>query len=498
MRLNFKSKELYLFCGVILIALGLRLWKIDQYMNFLGDEGRDALIVSKIITEGNLPFIGPPTSVGDMYLGPLYYYMMTIPMFLSGLNPVSAAVMVAIIGTATVGLIYLLARKWFGSAGASVAAFLYAISPVAIVYSKSSWNPNPVPFFTLIIFGSLYLAHKSKNYLWFIITGIGMAAVLQMHYLSLILLPIIGSIWFIELILSINKSQLHNFWKGTLIGGGMFLIIMLPLILFDFKHDFLNFHAFEAILLGKNETVAQTGLFGKIWPIYQEKLIGRYMVGGNWWLSLIVAVGLLLPIIFGVYQKISKKRDFWVIGLLALWLFLGLIGAAFYRGEIYDHYLGFLSPLPYLLLAALVAIINYSRLKIFCAIGIVAVLGYFNIVNNPLRFEPNRQLQRSQDVAAFVVSEAGGTDFNFALLSKNNYDAAYQFFLKDSPNVKQLPDMKTNVLFVVCEDVICDPVGNSKFEIAAFGWTQIEWERDLSGVKVFKLVPNPDQPKSIK
>ena len=82
--------------------------------------------------------------------------------------------------------------------------------------------------------------------------------------------------------------------------------------------------------------------------------------------------------------------------------------------------------------------------------------------------------------------------------SKNNYDAAYQFFLKDSPNVKQLPDMKTNVLFVVCEDVICDPVGNSKFEIAAFGWTQIEWERDLSGVKVFKLVPNPDQPKSIK
>jgi hypothetical protein len=46
---------------------------------------------------------------------------------------------------------------------------------------------------------------------------------------------------------------------------------------------------------------------------------------------------------------------------------------------------------------------------------------------------------------------------------------------------------------VVCEDANCQPVGNSKYEIAAFGWASEEWEQELDGVKIFKLVPNPQQ-----
>ena len=31
-----------------------------------------------------------------------------------------------------------------------VAALLYAISPTVIIYSRSSWNPNIMPFFALL------------------------------------------------------------------------------------------------------------------------------------------------------------------------------------------------------------------------------------------------------------------------------------------------------------------------------------------------------------
>src|SRR3989344_9619531 len=97
------QKQLFVvLAGVLILALFLRVYKIDQYMIFLGDQGRDARIVKDMVVNLNTPFIGPPTSVGNIYLGPLYYYMMFVPMAIFGLNPVSAAVMNGLIGVATV------------------------------------------------------------------------------------------------------------------------------------------------------------------------------------------------------------------------------------------------------------------------------------------------------------------------------------------------------------------------------------------------------------
>ena len=35
-------------------------------------------------------------------------------------------------------------KNWFGRIAALTASFLYTISPVTIIYSRSSWNPNPL------------------------------------------------------------------------------------------------------------------------------------------------------------------------------------------------------------------------------------------------------------------------------------------------------------------------------------------------------------------
>ncbi len=50
---------------ILLIALGLRLYRIDGYLTFLGDEGRDVRIVRDLLA-GNLVFIGPMTSIGNV------------------------------------------------------------------------------------------------------------------------------------------------------------------------------------------------------------------------------------------------------------------------------------------------------------------------------------------------------------------------------------------------------------------------------------------------
>jgi len=138
-KVNLKiSKELWLLGLILVVGAFLRLYKIDQYMTFLGDEGRDVIIVSRFIKHFDLMLVGPGTSVGNMYLGPLYYYLMVPALFLAGFSPVGPAVQIAILGVATIALIWWMGRQWWGKTAGLVAAALYAVAPTVIIFSRSS------------------------------------------------------------------------------------------------------------------------------------------------------------------------------------------------------------------------------------------------------------------------------------------------------------------------------------------------------------------------
>ena len=51
------------FIMVLFLAAFFRLYRIDQYMIFLGDEGRDAIVIKAMVDVAHFPLIGPPTSV---------------------------------------------------------------------------------------------------------------------------------------------------------------------------------------------------------------------------------------------------------------------------------------------------------------------------------------------------------------------------------------------------------------------------------------------------
>ena len=118
---SFFSKN-YVFIAIIVILLTaafLRLYKIEDYMTFLGDEGRDVTIVRGIL-HGDFTFLGPRASAGDFFLGPIYYYFMAPFLFISNYNPVGPAVMVALLGVATVFLVYRVGREFFGNSAGLV------------------------------------------------------------------------------------------------------------------------------------------------------------------------------------------------------------------------------------------------------------------------------------------------------------------------------------------------------------------------------------------
>lgn len=488
LRLWWKLKDqkliFILLLAVLFLALFLRFYRLDEYMTFLGDEGRDAIIVKDILTFKNFPLIGPPTSVGNIYLGPLYYYMMAASMLPFWLNPVAAAGMNALIGVVTVLLIYYLGKVWFGRVAGLISAYLYAISPVTIIYSSSSWNPNPTPFFALLAILGIHLSRKQKDYRWLILTGAATASAVQMHYLALILLPILGILW-----VSLGFARNKFFWQGTAGGIAAFLLLMSPLLIFDLKHDFLNYKAISELLTQSGEVGGN--IFGNISTVpftYSDNLIGRYMAGENVVLTLILSA-LVVGALF---------RKTWSQFALGIWLVVGLLGISFYQRDVFDHYLGFMNPVPFLLLGSLASIrlptFLVGRYLLIVSLGILIVfLTIVNFQKSPLKSIPQNQLKRTQDVAKFITSEVNNKPFNFALLAERNYDAAYLFYLDQYDHKpKQLPFEKTDQLFVVCEDP-CDPIYSPKHEIAAFGWTLVESVWEVEGVKVYKLVHNPEE-----
>lgn len=497
--IQMKKRELIIVVMILAIAAFMRFYRISEYMTFLGDEGRDALMVKRILTTFDLPLLGPPTSIGNIYLGPLYYYMMSVPMAIFWLNPVAAAGMVAAIGVVSVALIYYLARKWFTIESAIVASCLYAISPVTIIYSRSSWNPNPTPFFTLVAFFGLYKARKSNNFKWFILTGIALAFAVQMHYLALILLPIFGLLWFYEFYLQKFKFD-KNFIFGTVGSVVMFLFLMSPLLIFDLKHNFMNFDNLKTFFSDRQTTI-NLNIFNtldRVIPIYRDNLVSRYITGKNTIVGGLQSILILIPVVANFYLGYKRQKHNWALTALTVWLVGGILGLALYKQTIYDHYLGFLNPAPYLLLGAFVYLFK-NKIRLILASLFLLILGIMNLQQNPLLTPPQNQLARTQKIAQFVITEINNTPFNFALIAKNNYDAAYQFYLEIfGQKPKKLPFDITAQLFVVCEDPECFPINHPKYEIAAFGWAKIETEKTVAGVKVYKLISNPNGKPSLE
>jgi hypothetical protein len=283
------------------------------------------------------------------------------------------------------------------------------------------------------------------------------------------------------------------------------LLTMYPLYFFDKRHGYLNYHGLMNLFFGIDSGVKLTlaDSFNRLPWVYGNSLIGRYLGGENSLVTLLIALGILIPLIIGIYQKVIGKKLSWPILTLTVWLVLGFVGLSFYKRDIYDHYLAFISPAPFILLGALFGMSwhwtreldRHKRTAVGAILGVILVsILYVNFLENPLRYSPSHQLQRTQEISQFIIQSSNNQPFNFALLSENNYDSAYQFYL-DQFGHKPLmvPDNKTDQLFVVCEDQDCKPVGNPKYEIAAFGWTMEDWEKEVDGFKVYRLVPNPEQ-----
>jgi 4-amino-4-deoxy-L-arabinose transferase-like glycosyltransferase len=518
-KFSFFNFQTALLALILVLAGFLRLFRIQDYMTFLGDEGRDVLTVYGIL-HGKLTLLGPTSSVGGFFLGPIYYYFMAPFLWLFNYNPVGPAVMIALFGIATVFLIYLFTSKFFNKKVALIAAFLYSISPIVISYSRSSWNPNPFPFFALL---TLYLIYKGilKNKLRYLfVSGILFGICMQLHYLAVFLgVIILAYIFFVSLINGKEKisNQALEILKDYFYIFIGFIIGWLPFLAFEVRHGFLDFKNIFNFILHSGDTGAGLNFIQTIYDVFfrlfarlvfafppPEQFYNYPKMGIQLWtlFVLLIAAFSCLLILLKLYQSFKlKSADFKKYFLIFVWGFLGIILFGFYKKSIYEYYFAFMFPLPFILVANFIyELRNLRKNYLFLVISglIFLVLVILNIQGIPFKYQPNRQLNQMETIADFVMTKTDAKPFNFALVSGGNSDYAYRYFftlwnhppvtIEDAAHDPQRRTV-TDQLLVVCESPLpCQPLGNSLWEIAGFGQADIVGHWKVSVVEVYKLV----------
>lgn len=473
---------------ILCVAAYLRLYMISGYMTFLGDEGRDVLVVMHMIVNHKFTLLGPTASVGGFFLGPVYYYFILPFLWAWKLSPVGPAVMVALFGIATVYLVFQVGKEFVSPLAGIIAASLYALSPLVIAYSRSSWNPNLVPFFSLLL---IYLIYKQKYIFAGIVLGIG----LQLHYLFLFMFVVVG-LWMV-----ITRE-----WKNTIFIFLGFLIGYSPFLAFEVRHGFPNTQSIIRFVTAGKDTGIAPGFFTTIDEVV-FRLFGRLLYrlpDGALWTSLppwqlsLWFIGIRTTIYISlVFFVLLVARRIPFAQLLLVWFSTVILLFGFYQKSIYDYYFGILFTFPFLAIGVLLFAVWKTKYGKIVVLLIWGFLLFFNWQGRPFQYPPNNQLAQARRIAQTALSHTDGKPFNFALITSGNSDHTYRYFFEiahrtpvtiENDQVDPKRTTVTDQLIVICELSDCKPLGHPLWEIAGFGRAEIVGVWDVPFVKIFKLV----------
>ena len=359
-------RELLALLAILALAAVLRLPGLDQRGHWDADQGHDMLVLRALATEGEVPLLGPRTSIGTFHHGAVYYYLLAPAALLSNADPVAVTGEIALIGIAAVAATWWLGRLLAGSLAGLMAAVLAAVSPAGIDESTFIWNPNLIPLAAALAFGGAIRAWQAREPWWWLLSGAGAMVTMQCHILGVVILPPLLLLFLAD----VRRRRRAGARVAPLLraGAGASLIIVagyLPLAIHELGHDFSETRAILAYLaggggpsdLGLGGRLAMVGLRSVAWPL-AGLITDRPAVT---LVSVTVAVALITPLAISrraVPGDGSGRPAMarWLLGTLA-WSIIALAlfapGLAVVTpGLPNDHYHAFLDPLVLALVGA--------------------------------------------------------------------------------------------------------------------------------------------------
>ena len=462
---KIKAWQVFLFL-ILVAAAFLRFYNLKDSLMFQADQGRDVIVVSKIFKEKDPVFIGPVTSIGNMYLGPFYYYFMLPFLMLSYPSPMGPAYGVAILSLITVFLLFKMTEKLFNRKTALIATLFFALSSTVVEYSRFSWNPNIAPFFGLLMFYFTYMAWKKDPKYW-IAVAISFSLIIQLHYVALLSAAGAGIIFLVqayEKFKKKDKEENKKLIKYTILSAFILLLSLTPLLLFDLKHDFRNIKSLTGILVEEesfdlNRKKGRTGFAAitKYFTVDLKEKASQVLFETSFDINKINHPLLYLTIILTILYLIKNKgkiND--AEKVLAAFLIPTILGVALYQHNVYTHYISFTYPLIYIFYAIVFSKIKKNYLFATVFIPFFAYFLYNNINRYPLE-NHSWTIDDVEEVAESIYGKVNENEkYNLVLLSesKDLYAMTYRYYLTTKENPPTLIENHHSAqkLFIINEE----------------------------------------------
>ena len=220
---NFCKKEkfnLIILTIIILLATLLRLYNFEEWFHFRADQTRDAVMASRVLNDGigELRLLGPKAGGSGLHLGPVFYYFQAFSSWLfQSEEPVVMAYPDLLFSILTIPLLYFFLKNFFTNKTSFSISSIYAFSYVAVQYSRFAWNPNSLPFWSLLLIFSLYkiaTTKNKKNAGWFLVLlALAYSVVSQLHFIALIGFPMVIFIFWLKYF---PRKINWKFWLGAI------------------------------------------------------------------------------------------------------------------------------------------------------------------------------------------------------------------------------------------------------------------------------------------
>ncbi|MBP7060823.1 MAG: glycosyltransferase family 39 protein, partial [Candidatus Moranbacteria bacterium] len=181
--------------GTILLGIFLRTYAFRDWMIFNPDQARDALLVQDMLAGKVWPLLGPQAGNTYFSLGPIFYYFQYASAWLFGSSAERMAYPDLLFSVLAIPLFFVFTRRFFTRPLSLVLTFLFTTSFFVVTYSRFAFNPNAIPFFTLLFFLALLqiLDHAPRErFGWAALLGVAMGVGFQLHTILFIAMPFLA------------------------------------------------------------------------------------------------------------------------------------------------------------------------------------------------------------------------------------------------------------------------------------------------------------------
>lgn len=226
-----KIKPIFVLVFALLLGLFMRGFQFQERFLYAHDSDLASWIVKDIVVDHHLRLIGQLTSVPGIFIGPLFYYLL-IPFYLIGrMDPLPSVFFSILVGLTGIASIYYVFKKTLGLVPAQIGAILYAVSFGISQTEREVVPTTPVMLWTVWFF---YAVHK-KN---LILTAVLLALIWHLNLALFLLAPL--------LLIPIISKKFSV--KELIVPVIVFLVLSLPLFVFEARHGFTQTHALTSSL----------------------------------------------------------------------------------------------------------------------------------------------------------------------------------------------------------------------------------------------------------